>query len=904
MAQRGPRLVNLALALATAVACLFVLFTPGAQAVKLPAGFEQTTVISGLTRPQDVEIAPNGRVFVAEKTGIIKTWSSLDDTTATVVADLGTQVHNYSGRGLLSLVTHPTFPSQPYVYVYYTMNGPIGSTPPVYGGGTRLFDGCPKVFDAGLGKEIDNCPAGSRVSRLTISGETMTGSEQVLVEDWCQQFASHGGGGLGFGADGNLYVASSDGSTSLFWDYGQKGSPTNPCGDPPGGVGAALTPPTSEGGRLRSQDLRTSGDPTGLTGSLIRINPSTGAPASGNPSGPDTNAKRIIAYGLRDATHIAVRPGTNDVWLSDRGGGYWEEINRVTSASSQRNFGWPCYENVDRRKRSDEQDLNVCEALYASSSTSPAQPHWAYDHELRVHPDESCEQDTAGSPAGSTLSGLAFYPSAGGTFPPIYRNALFFADRLRSCIWVMLPDPATGLPKKGSVIPFLGTDCQASACATRATDLEIAPGGDLLYIDQRSDVVQRIRYTVANQLPTAVATATPASGVMPLDVKFSGLGSTDPDAGDALTYAWDLDGDNLLDDSTAAEPSFTYQNPGTYTVTLQVTDTRGGTALATVTVTVADNGLRTLRFSPVADARVESSNSSRNYGTSSALRTDGSPKIESVLRFDVTGLAGTVQSATLRLTSLSDSTSDGPALYTAAGGWTETGVKWSNRPSFGDTALGDKGAISSNSVVEYDVKSAVTGNGELNLGLRQPGSNSVEFASRENSSSGKRPVLEIVYALPDPEPDPDPDPTPGPAPGPGSGTAPATGATLTATPTAIVPPADVTAPALKLTGSRSQKVLRRRGVVVYASCDSPCTLRASARVSRAGASRSLKMRSIVRKAGTGKQVRLRLRLSKKTLRTVRRSLRRGVKLKAKVTVVATDAAGNSRESSRRVRLKR
>ena len=81
MAPRGPRMVNLALALATTLACLFVLFTPGAGAVTLPAGFEQTTVISGLTRPQDVEIAPNGRVFVAEKTGIIKTLTSLDDTT-------------------------------------------------------------------------------------------------------------------------------------------------------------------------------------------------------------------------------------------------------------------------------------------------------------------------------------------------------------------------------------------------------------------------------------------------------------------------------------------------------------------------------------------------------------------------------------------------------------------------------------------------------------------------------------------------------------------------------------------------------------------------------------------------------------------------------------------------------
>ena len=200
---------------------------------------------------------------------------------------------------------------------------------------------------------------------------------------------------------------------------------------------------------------------------------------------------------------------------------------------------------------------------------------------------------------------------------------------------------------------------------------------------------------------------------------FSGLGSTDPDAGDALTYAWDLDGDNLLDDSTLAQPTFTYETPGTYTVTLQVTDTRAATALATVTITVTDSGLRTLRFSPIADSRVEAANSGTNYGTQTKLRTDGSPQVESLLRFNVAGITGTVQSAKLRLSALADGTADGPALYTAASGWTETGVKWSNRPTFGATALGDKGAVAANSAIEYDVKSLVTGNGELNLGLRQ-----------------------------------------------------------------------------------------------------------------------------------------------------------------------------------------
>ena len=576
MARRRPRMVD-ALALATSLACL-VVFASSAAALTLPAGFDETAVLPGVSKPQDIAIAPNGRVFVAEKTGFIRTYSSVDDTTPALFADLRTQVHNFGSRGLLSIVADPGFPSKPYVYVYYTMDAPLGGTPPVYGGGS--FDPCPGYHDpqdgdldeAGMQTigQVDNCPAGSRISRLQVSGEAMTGSEKVLVEDFCQQFAGHAGGGLGFDKDGKLIASASDGSTSQFWDWGQSGSPANPCGDPPGSVGSALTRPTSEGGRLRAQDVRTTGDPTGLAGSVIRIDPATGAPVGS--SGADTNAKRIVAYGLRDATRLAVRPGTNDIWVTDRGGGYWEEFNRVTPGSSKVNFGWPCYENNEIRKQSDLQNLNLCESLYAGGSKTS--PHWAYDHELPVHAQEDCEAEDVRS--GSTLSGIEFYPAA-GTFPPMYRNALFFADRLRSCIWALLPD-TTGIPKKGSVVPFAGM-------AKRATDLEVTPAGDLLYIDQSADSIRRIRYTPPNSAPVAVATANVTSGTAPLAVTFSGLGSTDADL-DALTYAWDLDGDNLLDDSTAAQPTFNYATPGTRTVTLRVTDTDGAFSTATVVIRV------------------------------------------------------------------------------------------------------------------------------------------------------------------------------------------------------------------------------------------------------------------------------------------------------------------------------
>ena len=93
-------------------------------------------------------------------------------------------------------------------------------------------------------------------------------------------------------------------------------------------------------------------------------------------------------------------------------------------------------------------------------------------------------------------------------------------------------------------------------------DLEVGPDGDLYYADLDGGTIQRIRSLVEQPArPTANASATPTSGAAPLAVNFDGTGSTDPDD-DTLSYAWDLDGDGAFDDSTAAQPSFTYTADG------------------------------------------------------------------------------------------------------------------------------------------------------------------------------------------------------------------------------------------------------------------------------------------------------------------------------------------------------
>ena len=227
----------------------------------------------------------------------------------------------------------------------------------------------------------DGCVVSARLSRLQASGNTVTGPEQVLVEDRCQQYPSHSIGTVEFGRDGALYASGGDGASFNFVDYGQDGEPLNPCKDPGSG-----TLPAAEGGALRSQDLQTESDPVSLDGSVIRVDPATGAALPDNPlfTNSDPNARRIIAYGMRNPFRFTTRPGTEELWIGDVGWGDWEEINRLTNPTDAgvENFGWPCYEGAGRQSGYDSANLSICENLYGQSGEVTA-PYFAYHHSNR-----------------------------------------------------------------------------------------------------------------------------------------------------------------------------------------------------------------------------------------------------------------------------------------------------------------------------------------------------------------------------------------------------------------------------------------------------------------------------------------------------------------------------------------
>jgi glucose/arabinose dehydrogenase/PKD repeat protein len=517
-----------------------------AGAVTVPPGFAEKTIFSGLTQPTAVRFSPDGRIFVAEKSGKIKVFDSLADTTPDLYADLSSKVHNYWDRGLLSIALDPSFPTRSVIYALYAHDAPIGGTAPVYN------DACGDPTGAG-------CKISGRLSQIG-----PTGAETVLIEDWCQQYPSHSTGSLAFGPDGKLYVSGGDGASFNWVDYGQGGGAINRCDDPP-----------DEGGALRSQDLRTSGDPVTLDGALLRVDPATGAGAAGNPfaSSTDANARRIIATGLRNPFRIAFRPGTSELWAGDVGWNEWEEINRATNAAdaTAENFGWPCYEGSARQPGYDAANKPICATLYGAAGAATP-PYYAYRHSDKVIPSESCPI------GGSSIAGLSFAFYSGGPYPPEYDGALFFADYTRKCIWAMARG-GTVLPSPSNIKGFVGG-------AAGPVDLQMGPDGSLYYVDLPGGTIRRIDYTAGvNQPPVAVAKATPTSGPVGMTVSFDGRSSSDPN-GDTLTYAWDLDGDGALNDSTAPTPSWTYNAAGSYRVTLRVSDGKGGTATDTITIGV------------------------------------------------------------------------------------------------------------------------------------------------------------------------------------------------------------------------------------------------------------------------------------------------------------------------------
>jgi calcineurin-like phosphoesterase family protein len=152
-------------------------------------------------------------------------------------------------------------------------------------------------------------------------------------------------------------------------------------------------------------------------------------------------------------------------------------------------------------------------------------------------------------------------------------------------------------------------------------------------------------------------------------------------------------------------------------------------------------------FEPGADATVFANDPNANAGRSSSLIADAKPESRAYLRLDVSGLAGTVRRATLRL-YVTDGSKDGPAVYPAASNWSETDVTWNGHPARLGALLADLGGVKKGQWVSLDVSAAVTGDGTYAFELAPTSEDGTDFSSRDAKS--KRPQLVVETTVPPP----------------------------------------------------------------------------------------------------------------------------------------------------------
>lgn len=191
-------------------------------------------------------------------------------------------------------------------------------------------------------------------------------------------------------------------------------------------------------------------------------------------------------------------------------------------------------------------------------------------------------------------------------------------------------------------------------------------------------------------------------------------------------------------------------------------------------------------FAAEADSRVPEAKADINFGGNPTLYVDGGaadPDVETYIRFTVTGISGTVSSARMRL-YVTDATRNGPALYTTSNNWTETGITWNNRPARTSDVLEDKGALTQNSWVEYDVTNIITANGTYSFVLATDAADILGLSSREGSAPPQ-----LVVALTDTTTTPLPTSTLQPTASPTTALPSPTPQLPTSTPTTILPTA-------------------------------------------------------------------------------------------------------------------
>ncbi len=415
---------------------------------RLPSGFNDEPVADGLALPVGITFLPDGRLLIVEQNSArIRMLVGAPGSPPMSVGSVpGVSIGGE--RGLLGIAVDPRWPSSPYLYVHSTQTG-----------------------------------SHVAISRFTAAGDlagTLTGALTIdpasrydLVNDIPDNASNHNGGTVRFGVDGMLYVSLGEDATSC----------------------AAQDMVSLRGVILRLDVTRLPSGAGSAPRALVA--------APGNPFAvsPDSNARLVWEFGLRNPFRFQVDRPTGDLWIGDVGETAWEELDRA--AVGGLDFGWPYREGPSDFRAS-------CPGLVRPAMLT--EPVFAYD------------RTSFPSAAIIPLGRYRAPPGAARPFPAAYEGEVFVSDfyaghlwhlAASGAAWVIAP-PVPGQPAGD----YWGDGFDA------VSDYAIGPDGSIYYPRMDAGEIRRIAAQTAppnggpGPSPTAVLRAAfplPAKDAVRLD---------------------------------------------------------------------------------------------------------------------------------------------------------------------------------------------------------------------------------------------------------------------------------------------------------------------------------------------------------------------------------------------------
>ncbi len=382
-------------------------------------------VVTGLDQPIKFVFSPlnSSTAYIAEKSGIIEV-ADIKTGTTKVMLNIQNEVNDYGDHGLMGIALHPDFANNPYIYAFAVIDPPdtagkTGNAGPD-GGGNRYAQVLRYTADAATG--FTTIVPGSRVVLEGAAGQSLndinghgqtdftdpalageTASDQYIdparpaptvVNGFKQDYlkddsASHIGGAMAFGPDGDLYVSVGDGTSYNFAD------PRAP--------------------NVQSLDS--------FSGKILRIDPMTGQGLADNPFVlPDTslssNRAKVYQLGFRNPFSITF-DAEGRLFVANTGWNSWEAINMGGPGA---NFGWPYYEGGDggvSLKAPSYRDFASAQTFYAGVANGSTQITPAF----RAFSHDSADP---GYQVQAITGGAVVY--TGSVYPAEFKSDYFFSD--------------------------------------------------------------------------------------------------------------------------------------------------------------------------------------------------------------------------------------------------------------------------------------------------------------------------------------------------------------------------------------------------------------------------------------------------------------------------------------------